>query len=571
MTVHSHETAPAHGRTPASQGPAHEHERWRSPGPSRLALAVSTVGRHAGNLAAVRMVQRSVVASQRAWLQTLLTTPDESVTDGSARRRLLQMDREDRLDTINALRANVPAFVSSVSSNLHNSVEAARLVAMLESAQPNDAYADRLVDLLNGSDPVLGFAAVLDVPESRVRAMLQGHPQASAALTHALSEVSLMACPTHLIMTRSRLEVLDEELAAPDTAGVEDSTFLREMFVEMALTPESVRQARREARASNRPDPTFEETGYYDDLMTALHGEIEGMYQRSADIADNPSMDTSAGGHVEGMAQEAKDRVDAIFGIFGSASAPQLSFATGNLRDQTQTSGDPFDLARWVIEDSGRSSIQQVKEDHHAFASDRANQIGREVAAHYSNTRARGIRAAPRDLDTRIGRPASEREDRLRLIDRMWPGMAGGGRVSIRAREGEDPHETRRLYWGLFKTLIHEYLHTTAHADYTTWYEGLTDQHQVITYQEGFTDLFTRMTWRSVWPDHISSSPQFRRKIQGSDVRDMEAVGDDPAHYPQMEQAEEMVNIIGLPNMKAAYFRGDTDRLSGGNLPRSSP
>lgn len=67
-----------------------------------------------------------------------------------------------------------------------------------------------------------------------------------------------------------------------------------------------------------------------------------------------------------------------------------------------------------------------------------------------------------------IGMTTAERQRWLQLIDRMWGGVAQGGNVSIRAREGGTARETRGIYWGLFKTMLHEYLHTTADAAYTT-------------------------------------------------------------------------------------------------------
>ena len=383
-----------------------------------------------------------------------------------------------------------------------------------------------------------------------------------------LSRNPAAGLPAHLLSARTYLEGLGREMANPTTEGLTPSTSTREAAVESLLTPPAVHHARAVAAARGGPAPTFVEAGYYNALMTALHAAVQAHWPSSDAMNSRASMDTSAGGHVEGIAGEAKRRVDALFGAYGSAAAPALTFASGNLRDQTTTAGDPFDLARWYIEDSGDAGIDAVKNTHNAFAAARANVIGRDVATHYANTGAPTSTALPADLDTRLGVNAAERVRRLTIIDRMWPGMAGGGRVSIRARVGANDSDTRRQYWGLFKTLIHEYLHTTAHPTYTTWYGGLTDAHQKIVYQEGFTDLFTLKTWRSVFPDEVSSNAAFRQSVQGSTVLDLPAVGRDPAHYPEMAEAQGLEGLIGLPNMRAAYFRGNTAVLGGRRLPR---
>ena len=48
----------------------------------------------------------------------------------------------------------------------------------------------------------------------------------------------------------------------------------------------------------------------------------------------------------------------------------------------------------------------------------------------------------------------------------------------------------------------------------------------------------------------------------------MSSVGGAPSHYPELAEAEQIEALIGLPNMRAAYFRGDTAVLGGSRLPR---
>lgn len=528
----------------------------------------------AGNRATTQAVQRTVLVAEQRWLERLLASRDAAAINAElaagATMRILSMPDGDCHDTVAAVRGEIDAFEVAFGTTIgfgHSGNNL--LLAGLEGAQANDALGTRLVTLFNASvHPQIGLALIDGINESRVRACLQGNAGGASAITTLLTRNPPAGLPGTLATARSYLERLRGEMASPTTEGLTASTPGREAAVESLLTPPAVHQARAAAAAAGAPPPAFIEAGYYDGLMTALHAAAEGHWPSSNAMNSRASMDTATGGHVEGIATEAKRRVDALFGAYGSAGTPSLTFASGNLVDQTTTAGDPFDLARWYIEDSGDSGIEAVKNAHNAFADARANVIGRDVMTHYSNNGGPTSIALPADLDTRLTVNAAERVRRLTIIDRMWPGMAAGGTVRIRARVGANAHDTRRQYWGLFKTLIHEYLHTTANPTYTTWYGGLTDPHQTIVYQEGFTDLFTLKTWRSVFPDHVSASPSFRQAVQGTTTLDLPAVGGDPGHYPEMAEAQALETMIGLPNMRAAYFRGNTAVLGGGRLPR---
>lgn len=535
---------------------------------------VQALGVALGNRAATQVVQRRVNIAERDWLRTLLTSRDAAVIAHAARNsagdRILRLPVADRTDTVQAVRAEVDGFEVALGTAFpYTHLRSCRLVSALEGAQPNADLGARLVTLFQTSvDPLLGLAVLVTLDRERIRAVLQSQANGKRAIDALLARTPARGLDRHLRDARRNLTRLSAEIAAPTTEGVSASSPERERRVETILTPPAIRQARARAAAAGLPPPTFVEAGYYDDLMAAVHASMLAFWPDADAMNRRTTMDTARGGHVEGVAAEAKSRVDSLFGIYGSAPAPSLTFASGRLRDQTTTAGDPFDLARWIVEDSGTADVSQVKENHHAFADARAEAIGREVASHYSNTRGSGVPAAPANLDTVLGMPVAERVRRLRIIDRMWPGMAGGGTVSIRAREGATAAETRGQYWGLFKTLLHEYLHTTAHATYTTWYGGLTDAHQQIVYQEGFTDLFTKKTWDSIFPDEITSNEAFRRRIQITPDLDLNAVGRAPDHYPEMAEAALLERQIGLANMRAAYFRGETAVLGGGRLPR---
>ena len=118
--------------------------------------------------------------------------------------------------------------------------------------------------------------------------------------------------------------------------------------------------------------------------------------------------------------------------------------------------------------------------------------------------------------------------------------------------------------------MIHEYLHTTEDPTFKTWYGGLTDSHHKTTYQEGFTDLFTLQTWRSLFPNEIAANRTLRMRIQGPTDGDLDmgAVGGEPDHYPELAEAQQLEQLIGVANIRAARFKGNTAVLGGGKLPR---
>ncbi len=522
------------------------------------------------------VVQRRVIPAQQTWLRGLLASRGAALAtavaaDPAARLRAIP-DMGDRIDTVASVRADIDAFEVAVGGAPgFADPNAANIVSRLEDSQSNADLATRLVTLFNASvDPLIGLACLVTVDLDRARAALQADlGRTRTALARLTTRLAGVAIPANLAPVNSFLTTLGSEAADPTHAGVTASTPGRATNVEHILTPPAVAAARAAAVAAGRPPPAFVEAGYYSDLIEALHRVATDEYRAAEQTNRQTPMDMTAGGRVEGIAAEAKRRVDGLFGVFGSSVAPRMTIGT-NLFDQSARPGDPRDMARWFVADSGDSRIVHVDENHNAFGVARANEIREDVIDHYANeTPAASGHAPPAGLDARLGTGAVERRRRLTLTDRMWPGMQQAGRVFITPREGRTPAQTRAMYWNLFKTCIHEYLHTTANATYTTWYEGLTDPHHKITYQEGFTDWFTLKTWRSVFPEEVASNTAFRTLIQGTADVDVAAARGDPSHYPEMAEAQQLEAEIGLPNMRAAYFRGNTAVLGGGRLPHT--
>jgi hypothetical protein len=520
------------------------------------------------------VVQRESRAESLTWLRRLLASRGAALGTRmpAAASRLSGWSTDRQSALLRQVRGSVGGFEDAVgAAGLLGDPSSRQVLGILESAQTNDALGNRLVDVFQTSaQPVLGLVIASQIPEPRLRAVLQTHAQAAVALTAVRTRNPIGSVPPLLWITYGYLAALSAELAAPTTAGVSASTPARETGVEAILTPPAVAAARAAAAAAGLPPPAFIPARYYEDLVRGLHQQVQASFAHFEVWSRRNPMDTRPGGHVEGIATEAKARVDAQFGDYGSRPAPSLTFAAGNLSDRTTIAGDPVDMTRYFVNEGAEASVSNVQAAHNSFEDAVASQaIENRLIDHYSG-RSAPVLANEQAALAGVGMTTAERQRRLRLIDRMWGGVAQGGNVSIRAREGGTARETRGIYWGLFKTMLHEYLHTTAHPTYTAWYEGLTDSHHVTTYQEGFTDLFTLKAWNAVFPNEIAANRGLRQRIQGTADADLDmaAVGGAPGHYPELTEAQQIEALIGLPNMRAAYFGGNTAVLGGSRLPR---
>jgi hypothetical protein len=549
----------------------------RSSAPDRhpLVRVPPTVSFAAGNRAAAIVIQRETRSQARSWLRTFLAGGAASGAAGMARAaaRMGAWSSDRQAHLIRGVRGNVDGFELAVGrAGLLGDANAGRVIGILESAQPTAALGTRLVTLFRASvDAVLGLVIAANTPEDRLRASMETTVGSYIAIGDVLRRNPVAGTPAPLRRARDLLAQFEREFADPSNAGVTATSAGREARIEAILTPPAVAHARAAAAAAGLPPPAFIPAGYYRDLIAALHTAMLGSWAWAEPKSRRRALDASPGGHIEGIATEAKARVDALFGDYGSRPAPSLTFAAANLEDRAAIVGDAFDMARWYVnEGSDHPAIDQVKQAHHAFEDAAAAQVIEDrIISHYSGRTAPAT-AADRAAVAALGMPTAERQRRLLIIDRMWPGVQSRGTVSVAAREGASRRETRGIYWGLFKTMIHEYLHTTENATYQAWYGALRDSHHQTTFQEGVTDLFTLQTWRSLMPAEISANRALRARIQGpadADL-DMAAVGGDPGAYAQLAEAQQIQAEIGIANLRAAYFRGNTAVLGGTRLPR---
>jgi hypothetical protein len=152
--------------------------------------------------------------------------------------------------------------------------------------------------------------------------------------------------------------------------------------------------------------------------------------------------------------------------------------------------------------------------------------------------------------------------DKVLAAWRGWPGIVLGSQVYLALYEGSTVEETRRLRWSMFKTVIHEYMHTLADKEFDTYALsfGNSSPHYT-TLIEGVDDVFSGMVWQHVRPS-MTTDADLRKDVEGEPYWKLPPLTPiDPGNYSAHTEAMGLVAEVGLKNVMAAYFLGLVDRL----------
>jgi hypothetical protein len=258
----------------------------------------------------------------------------------------------------------------------------------------------------------------------------------------------------------------------------------------------------------------------------------------------------------------AKDEVDAVFGSYARRPpfVPGVNLVDEFVRQQSQisamTPSERHDVAVFRVQKILRSepTVRTINREHNALP-DR-------------DTLSTGELESEKTILTRIsGDLASAHETRLLEIHRNWPGRSGGGVVALQRFREPTAAGLRRQYWSAFETMIHEYIHGLGHPAYELHARtpgGVrSDKYQTLI--EGMTSVLTEVVWANV-RTHIGS-PALRTKVEGPAFAALPLV---PAvvpdivteeRYPSYEQAIEVVSVVGIRNVYAAYFLGRVELI----------
>lgn len=285
---------------------------------------------------------------------------------------------------------------------------------------------------------------------------------------------------------------------------------------------------------------------YTQDITETLTREVAEMYPRAVERNGRDRHDWQP---YEVIAQEAKDATDDLFGAYNVAGPPMTSQGANpsllDVRDQTYSNASLAQFANYLV--TGHNPINPVYPGQRIHTPHNAD-LSRPTEA---NILRQAIATWMADV-TNL--------DRLRELRKSWSGVQSGGRVFIQRWDMDTEAANRRQFWRMFQTLIHEYLHKITHQTYSVRARAL-GRHREQIFTEGGTSYFDRSVWRTIFPQEISSNATLRSNIEGADYPyDASVI---PAHsgYDQMDQFERIANQVGEENARAAYFKGEVDKI----------
>lgn len=285
-------------------------------------------------------------------------------------------------------------------------------------------------------------------------------------------------------------------------------------------------------------------------LRKMLNAEITSQFNvmakgKAADRVDPKKIfDWSA---LDAAGHEAKREVDTVFGGYKMGAEPKQGTV---LHDRWETMEKVISDAKGKgdqakIDDITEWRIQKIMNEVEEF---------RLVLKKYG---ALSSRAPEKAIIDKVHKELMKsREADLLEIHKAWPGSAGGGKIQLQRYKGGTDMESREILWGLFQTIIHEYLHTITHKTYSDYADNLgppKDQ----TLREGMTDLMTKTVWANV-----AITEDLRKKVEGP-LYDAGNPVTIPAlsTYGETSQAETLMGIVGQKNCYAAYFLGKVELI----------
>lgn len=306
------------------------------------------------------------------------------------------------------------------------------------------------------------------------------------------------------------------------------------------------------------------------ELTTALQHHLDGVVPKMKVREKDLRLPMTS---YEGPGRAAKGAVDGEFGGFASAAAltaPQrhardtFAFTAGKqLLDRTDPAAHtpgPADLTSWIAETDKQAAAVQK---NHNFNKNRST---KEAAW----------------LFTLVIAPFAHMHlPELKLYDRYGFASAQGGIVSIAPTAPDQPEfpvakpsgggpspAERRVWWNMWQTLVHEYIHTLEHPTF----ENARGENRVFT--EGFCEMFTEDVL-TIWIPiaKADSDTSLRKDVEGSDstgalwpdfkpefVHDYNA-GLYTSYAGHAKQVRTVLGTGGGNAVRAAFFQGHVELI----------
>lgn len=316
---------------------------------------------------------------------------------------------------------------------------------------------------------------------------------------------------------------------------------------------------------------------YEDKLRELIPGMIQGYYD-SVVVGKGPTehkdpTKTHPLKKLENIGNVSKDETDAVFdGYYDKSAHPPLKAdqpgTRGNIHDLFQDTEDRLAVMNTDQKKALAKALmiyffqsnREVGALNYAHSADPS--FSRDARSLPLNDEAKSLEKLARENTTT---PAQVKK--LNEIDRGWVASAGGqGDINIQIFKKPTPDEDRDFLWDMFQTLIHEYIHTLADDKYNTFAEsfGGDKSNEFNTLVEGVDSLLDEVVWTNI--AHRVKDPNLREKVEGPENAKLPPIDVRPAsrrRYPSYPQAVNLVNIVGIRNLYAAYFMGQTDKLGG--------
>jgi len=171
---------------------------------------------------------------------------------------------------------------------------------------------------------------------------------------------------------------------------------------------------------------------------------------------------------------------------------------------------------------------------------------------------------------------ASGNYAKLAQIQRMWPGeehpwdhtiyiqLRRQKDAELEKKAAADPKlvdaHLRQGYWASFQTLIHEYIHAAAHANYVR-NEGAGSQDQILA--EGGDDWLVTQLWKELEPK-IGGDDALRLMVEGKKYDYSKEVIPGLSRYDEWKDVDAFIKKLGPggeQNFLAAYFMGHVELI----------
>uniref|UniRef100_UPI00188053FA eCIS core domain-containing protein n=1 Tax=Oculatella sp. LEGE 06141 TaxID=1828648 RepID=UPI00188053FA len=439
--------------------------------------------------------------------------------------------------------------------------------AVLKARVEGRESAANIVVYVNGLATGDRDIAIRDLQNGRIDYIRQQDALRSGTITPAVRRtyrrLGTFVSKVDVILQTVYSQVATTETSATLLAGTHVPTAAEKAEIDQALVPPRGSVAVPDFK-SHIPAGSYE-----DRIRRYLTREIDGMYNNlvrgrgPAEHADPAKVHPMS--RFEEIGNTAKTETDAVFGSY--ATAPTFTAGVNLFDAWEKENTDQAAMTPAQRQDKARELVSYLLQSERGIFD-----INRAHGAIPSRTTlSPGETEAEATILDRIrndltGTPAQVQ--RLNDIDRGWPGWNQGGNVGMQMFKASTGLGNRRNFWDAFQTMIHEYIHSLAHANYNSHarsFPGGHDSEQYNTLVEGMDSVLTETVWANVSPRVRSAA--LRQAVEGSTyaAKPFEASTVPPIssrRYPSYDQAMRLINIVGVRNAYAAYFLGRTDLIS---------